>query len=224
MLAARLEALPTGSAQKRSAPVALEVYMGIRFNLRLTGVISLICCAGLAPALAQRAGQSVSVQYGKVTGVSNVDLTSNAVPSGALVGGTLGLLSGSGKSSGKKARNTILGAAAGASIAGASRGNTKGMLYDVDVGSQGKIQVVSDQREIRIGDCVAVEKAGDTANVRRVTESYCERANAEAIKAVAANATTEAQECLEAKQQLVDATTPAAADLAGKKIALLCND
>jgi outer membrane lipoprotein SlyB len=198
--------------------------MGTRFNFRLTGVVSLICYACLAPALAQRAGQSVSVQYGTVTGVRDVDLNSNAVPSGALVGGTLGLLSGSGKSSGKKARNTVLGAAAGASIAGASRGNTSGMLYDVDVGPQGKIQVVSDQREIRTGDCVAVEKAGDTANVRRVTESYCQRANDAAVKAVAANATTEAQECLDAKQQVVDATTAAAADLAGKKVALLCND
>jgi outer membrane lipoprotein SlyB len=198
--------------------------MDTRFNFRLTGVVSLICYACLAPALAQRAGQSVSVQYGTVTGVRDVDLNSNAVPSGALVGGTLGLLSGSGKSSGKKARNTVLGAAAGASIAGASRGNTSGMLYDVDVGPQGKIQVVSDQREIRTGDCVAVEKAGDTANVRRVTESYCQRANDAAVKAVAANATTEAQECLDAKQQVVDATTAAAADLAGKKVALLCND
>ena len=37
------------------------------------------------------------------------------------------------------------------------------MVYDVDLGPQGKIQVVSDQREIKQGDCVAVEKAGDTA-------------------------------------------------------------
>lgn len=177
-----------------------------------------------SPALAQRAGQSVSVQYGVVTSVRQVDLKSGAVPAGVLVGGTLGLASASGKSSSKKARNAIIGAAAGAAVAGAAQGSTQGMLYEVNLGGQGAVQVVSDQREIRIGDCVAVEKAGDTANVRRVSESFCDPANAQAVSAVAAPMQREAEECLAAKQQLVDATTESAADMAARKIELLCND
>lgn len=177
------------------------------------------------PAAAQRAGQSVSVQYGVVTSARQVDLRSGAVPGGALVGGALGLASASGKSSSKKARNAIIGAAAGGAIAGAAQGGTQGMLYDVKLGGgQGMIQIVSDQREIRIGDCVAVEKAGDTANIRRMSASYCDPANTQAVGAVAPQSEREAEECLAAKQQLVDATTASAADLAAKKIELLCND
>src|SRR5688572_31221476 len=107
-------------------------------------------------AQAQKAGQSVTIQYGKVTGIREVDLKSGAVPKGAVVGGALGLASAGGKSSSKKARNAILGAGAGGAIAGASQGSQKGMLYDIDTGT-GRIQVVSDQREIRNGDCVSVE-------------------------------------------------------------------
>ena len=78
-----------------------------------------------------------------------MDLKSNAVPAGAVVGGALGLASGSGKSSSKKARNTLVGAAAGGAVASASQGSQKGMMYQVQVGTGDMIQVVSDQREIR---------------------------------------------------------------------------
>jgi len=190
----------------------------------ITFAAALLMCATCATVWAQRAGQNVTVQYGVVTGARQVDLKSGAVPGGVLVGGALGLASGSGKSSSKKARNALIGAAAGGAIAGAAQGSQTGMLYEVDLGGSGKMQIVSDQREIRVGDCVAVEKAGDTANVRRMSAAYCDKANAAAVEAVAAESRAEAEECLAAKQQLVDATTPAEADLAGRKIALLCND
>ena len=183
-----------------------------------------LTCALATAALAQRAGQSVSIQYGVVAGSRQVDLKSGAVPGGALVGGTLGLVSASGKSSSKKARNAIVGAAAGGAVAGSAQGSTKGMLYEVDLGGQGRIQIVSDQREIRTGDCVAVEKAGDTANIRRVAAAFCNPANAQAVADVKPETQREAEECLAAKQQLVDATSTSAADLAAKKIALLCDD
>jgi hypothetical protein len=177
-----------------------------------------------AASWAQRAGQSVTVQYGKVTGVREVDLSSGAVPGGVLVGGALGLASASGKSSAKKARNAIVGAAATGAVAGAAQGSQKGMMYQVSVGAGDMIQIVSDQREIRQGDCVAVEKAGDTANIRRVSGDYCEKANQAAVQAVAGEARKDAEECASAKQQLVDAQSAQEADLAGRKVALLCND
>jgi hypothetical protein len=185
--------------------------------------IALVLLLNADAVSAQRAGQGVTIQYGKVTGASEVDLKSGAVPAGALVGGALGLASASGKSSAKKARNAIVGAAATGAVAGAAEGSHKGMLYQVDVVG-GSIQVVSDQREIRVGDCVAVEKAGDTANLRRVSTSYCEQANAEAVKAVAGEARKDAEECAAAKQQLVDASSATETDLASRKVSLLCND
>jgi len=191
------------------------------------GLLALVLAGMLlisTPLMAQRAGRSVTIQYGKVTDAGEVDLRSGAVPAGAVVGGALGLASASGKSSGKKARNTAIGAVAGGVIAGAAQGSQKGMLYQVDAGSGGVIQVVTDQREIRKGDCVAVEKAGDTANIRRVSAAYCDKANQAAVKSVAPEARKDAEECQAAKQQLVDATTPEQADLAARKIKLLCDD
>ena len=185
--------------------------------------VVLIGAAGTS-AWAQRPGQSVAIQYGTVTAVREVDLTSGAVPAGVVVGGGLGLASASGKSSGKKARNAIVGAAAGAAIAGGAQGSQKGMMYEVDAGAGGKVQVVSDQREIRTGDCVAIERAGDTANVRRVSAAYCDKANASAVQSVAGEAHKDAEECAAAKQQLVDASSKQEAELASHKITLLCND
>lgn len=196
----------------------------MRTFARLTAPLAALLTAVTGPVLAQRAGQSVSVQYGIVRGAREVDLQSGAVPGGAVVGGALGLASASGKSSGKKARNAIVGAAAGGAIAGGAQGSQRGMLYEVSLGGSGTIQVVSDQREIRTGDCVALERAGDTANVRRVSAAYCEKANEPAVKTVADSARKEAEECAAAKQQLVDATNTQEADLAGRKLALLCND
>jgi hypothetical protein len=197
--------------------------MQTRFTL-LVSAAALLSFGFTASALAQRTGQSMSIQYGTVTGSQQIDLSSGAVPGGAVVGGTLGLISGSGRSSSRQARNAVLGAAAGAAVAHGAQGSTRGMLYDVALQPGGTMQIVSDQREIQKGDCVAVEKAGQTANIRRVSADYCDSANQAAVNAVAGNAAIDAQECLDAKQQLVEAQTTQAADLAGKKVSLLCND
>ena len=177
-----------------------------------------------APAEAQRKGQNVSVQYGTVIQKEQVDLNSGAVPRGAVVGGALGLASASGKSSKKKARNALIGAAAGGAIASSSQGSTRGMLYTIDLGSNGMAQVVTDQTEIVRGDCVALGKAGETANVRRISSAYCEPSNAAAVAAVAEEDAEDADECYEAKQLVVNSTTAEEFEFAKAKMTLLCDD
>ena len=103
--------------------------------------------------------------------------------------------SGKEKSKKKKARNALVGAAAGGAIASSSQGSTHGMLYTIDLGSAGMAQVVTDQTEIVRGDCVAVEKAGETANVRRISSGYCQPDNAAAVAAVAEDSAEDADEC-----------------------------
>ena len=177
-----------------------------------------------APAEAQRKGQNVTVQYGTIIQKEQVDLNSGAVPRGAVVGGALGLASASGKSSKKKARNALIGAAAGGAIASSSQGSTRGMLYTIDLGSNGMAQVVTDQTEIVRGDCVALEKAGETANVRRISSAYCEPSNAAAVAAVAEEDAEDADECYEAKQLVVNSTTAEEFEFAKAKMTLLCDD
>jgi hypothetical protein len=179
----------------------------------------------IAPgAQAQKKGQNVIVQYGTVIQKEKVNLNSGAVPRGAVVGGALGLASAGGKSNKKKARNALVGAAAGGAIASNSQGSTQGMLYTIDLGSAGMAQVVTDQTEIVRGDCVAVEKAGETANVRRISSGYCQPDNAAAVAAVAEDSADDADECLQAKQMVVDATTSQEFEFAKAKMSLLCDD
>jgi hypothetical protein len=99
------------------------------------------------------------------------------------------------------------------------------MVYEVKLtGSAGISQVVTDQREIRVGDCVAVERAGETANLRRVSDAYCEEASAAAVAAVAEESAEEATECYAAKEAVVNASTVEEAELAALKMRLLCDD
>ena len=175
-------------------------------------------------ALAQRAGQNVSIQYGTIVTRERINLNSGAVPRGAVVGGALGLASAGGKSKKKKARNALIGAAAGGAIASNSQGSTQGMLYTIDLGSNGMAQVVTDQTEIVQGDCVAFEKAGETANVRRISAAYCNPDNAAAVAAVEDDDIEEADECYEAKQLVVDAATMEEFEFAKAKMSLLCDD
>lgn len=183
-----------------------------------------LCFAWGANSYAASSGQSVSVQYGTVISASPVDLKSGAVPAGALIGGTLGYASAKGKSSSKKNRNAIIGGLAGSAIARRSRGDTRGTLYGVDLGSNGGIQVASNQSEIKIGDCVAIERSGDSTNIRRMSAGYCEPKYQIAREATHDEAIEEASECIQAKQALLASTTVQAAELAAMKVSLLCND
>lgn len=173
------------------------------------------------PANAQRAGQSVNVQFGVVRSAQEVTLDSNAAQ-GALVGGMLGLVSGRGRSSSRTARNGIIGAGAGGAITGAAEGDRSGMSYTVEVMDGSSTTIITDQRDIREGDCVAIERVGDTSNIRRVASNYCDGRNQSAVSSVADHTRADALACENAKQALIEATQDAV-DLAARKVELLCN-
>ncbi|MEJ2583052.1 MAG: hypothetical protein P8127_15675 [Acidobacteriota bacterium] len=81
-----------------------------------------------APGEAQKKGQSMSVQHGIVAKSERVDLSENKAPSGAVVGGTIGLMTG--RSSGyKRRRNAAIGAAAGGLLGAAGSTQQMGMMY-----------------------------------------------------------------------------------------------
>ena len=167
-----------------------------------------------------RVGQRTHVQFGTVSQVEEVNLQSD-VPAGALIGGTLGLMSGAG--SGNAPRNAIVGAALGAGATAAIQGNRTGTAYTVRMLDGSTIRIISDQREIRVGDCVAIERAGDTNNIRREHPAYCASQNQPAVAAIQQQSEAAAAHCQAAKEELVRATTPQAVDLATAKVNLLCN-
>jgi outer membrane lipoprotein SlyB len=183
----------------------------------LLWVVSLAAAGNVA---AQRAGQASTIQFGTVRNVEQVQLQSDAAK-GALVGGTIGLVaSGGGRNT---VRNGIIGAAAGGAVTAAAQGNRTGSAYTVEMSDGSRTRIISDQREIRPGDCVAIERVGQTANIRREPAAYCAKENAQAVQAVQQDSQAAATRCEAAKEELVAASTPEAVDMAYRKINLLCN-
>jgi len=174
-----------------------------------------------APAEAQKKGQSAKIQHGIVVKSERVDLSDNKTTQGAVVGGTIGLLTG--RSSGyKRRRNAAIGAAAGGLLGAAGSTQQMGMMYTVEIAS-GAIKVVTDQTEIHLGDCVVVEETDQGANIRRVNREVCDPAAADVVTELQEEFQEEAAECAAARQELAAAKTDAEFDRALMKVDILCN-
>lgn len=167
-----------------------------------------------------RVGQSSTVRFGTVRQIEQVRLQSDAA-AGALIGGTIGLVASGGSRTAP--RNAILGAALGAAATTVAQGDRTGTAYTVGMLDGSTIRIISDQSEIRVGDCVAIERVAETNNIRREPSAYCTRENQQAVAAVRNETQAAAAHCEAAKQELVSASTPEAVDTAGRKVNLLCN-
>jgi hypothetical protein len=178
-------------------------------------------------ASAQRSGQSMTVQTGVVVGAQAVNLQS-AAGRGAAVGGVVGLATTSSRaSSSRRLRNTAIGAGTGALIARGAQGNLDGKQYTIETGPGSRITVVTDQTQVRVGDCVNVEQAGaGTANVRRVSDALCEAlfAGDPVDDQMRDYMNQEADMCLQAKERLMEAESDEAFDVAMRRVNFLCDD
>ncbi|MGB2819210.1 MAG: hypothetical protein WBA53_04410 [Burkholderiaceae bacterium] len=176
------------------------------------------------------AAAQTRVQYGRITNVQTTtvtDSTSRAV--GTLVGGGIGLATGSGQSGSNRALRGIGGAAAGRGI-GTMAGNSQAFEYTVLVDGTQTVRIVSDQAGKRIGDCVAVEQ-GQFSNIRLVPDSRCTPARAQPAPAKAAPAPAaapadvqQAGACDQAKAQVLAAKTDEEFNVAERRMRLLCGE
>lgn len=173
--------------------------------------------------LAAKKGANVTIRHGVVESSKQVQFQSSAA-GGALVGGIIGYNLNTDKSKSKQRRRTAAGAAVGGAARRSAEGDLTGMEYTVKITDGSVVKVVTDQTQIQKGDCVAVEQAGENANIRRVDNTMCEKGSEQAIKEVQEEIQEEAQECLEAKQQMVKAETAEQMDIATRKVKMLCND
>jgi outer membrane lipoprotein SlyB len=169
---------------------------------------------------AAEAGAQTTVTYGRITAVRQVDIQNQgAQAAGTLVGGALGVASGSGQSRSNRALRGVGGAAVGSRLAGAAGSNT-GFEYTVLINGTNTIRMVTEQAGLRVGDCVSVER-GAFNNIRLADDARC---SAAANAPVPANATAEANACASAKEQLLNANTDAEFDRAERRMRLLCGD
>ncbi|MDH3689191.1 MAG: hypothetical protein OEU36_06880 [Gammaproteobacteria bacterium] len=197
--------------------------MTFRVQRTITILILVLFSLAFGSAWAQnKKGTATTVQTGIVVSAEQVKLES-AAGKGALIGGIAGYASQGGRSGKKKRKYGALGAATGAAIGGATTGG-RGMAYTVQTAG-GSVRVVTDQTEVRIGDCVTVEQAGKgTANLRRMSPSACETPVASLPADLQEEFHEEAEECLAAKEELLDAETDDAVQRAVTKVNILCND
>jgi len=191
----------------------------------LPGVIVVAACFmfSVTVVLAQRAGQVATIRYGTVVGMQTVDLNNADALKGALVGGAFGAaLTKSSKSSSRRRRNAAIGAVMGGAVAAANR--QTGRRYSVSTNEGTVMQIVTEQTEIRVDDCVIVEETGGSANIRRTALSACDVASQSLMNSpeIKAELQEEAAECTAAKDGLVNAETDAQMELAVRKFQILC--
>jgi hypothetical protein len=159
---------------------------------------------------------ATTVEFGRITAARQVDVSNpGAQSAGALVGGTLGVLSGSGQSRSNRALRGVGGAAVGGRVGGAA-GSSTGFEYTVLIGNR-TTRIVTDQSGLRVGDCVSIER-GTFNNIRLEPDARCDRPAAPSQASI-----VEADACDAAKQQLLNAATDADFDRAERSVRLLCN-
>jgi hypothetical protein len=190
----------------------------------LAVAVTSLLFAGLASA--QRSGQSMSIQTGIVVASQAVNLQS-AVGRGAVVGGVVGMAATSSRQgSSRRARNAAIGAGTGALISRRAQGSLDGMQYTIETGPGSRIVVVTDQTQVRVGDCVNVEQAGSgTANVRRVSESLCDAVfDKQVDEELQTYMNREADACLQAKERMMEAESDDAFEVAMRRVDFFCDD
>jgi outer membrane lipoprotein SlyB len=185
-------------------------------------MLALTLAAPLAHAQAR-------VQYGRVTAVTPTTINNSSSQNvGAILGGGIGLVTGSGQSGSNRALRGLGGAAAGRAV-GNLASRSQAFEYTVLIGGTNTVRVVSDQAGKRVGDCVSIEQ-GQFANIRLVPDSRCTPpparpaaptlapvpAAADPVDVQAANA------CEQAKQQVLAADTDDDFALAERRMRLLC--
>ncbi len=163
--------------------------------------------------------QSTRVDIGTVEQAQRVTLQSSGT-GGAIVGGAIGYNLGSRNSSSKKRRRAIIGGAIGSAAASKTR---PGMEYTVKFGDGSTMAVVSDQLGLEIGDCVSVEQAGKSVNIRRQDSAACNPDVKEAVTDLQDELIEEANECAQVKQELLAAKTTEEVEIATAKARILCN-
>lgn len=193
----------------------------------LGAISAALLVAALSPAAADAQSR---VQYGRITNVQATTVNNSTSQTvGTLVGGGVGLATGSGQSGSNRALRGIGGAAAGRGV-GTLAGRSQAFEYTVLIGGTTTTRIISDQAGKRIGDCVAVEQ-GQFANIRLVNDSRCSPPPAQAKAAAPAKAPApapadvqQATACDQAKDQVLAASTDEQFNVAERRMRLLCGE
>ncbi len=184
-------------------------------------LFSQLGCASTDPLTGSSRNELISVQYGTVEAAQPVAMHPNYT-AGSLSGGALGLLATHGHSTGSQVAGAAGGAALGAMVSKETAGS--GIRFTVGLVSGSTVEIVTENNEIRVGDCVSVEQ-GKHANLRRVSSVMCNTPPSHSAYSSMHSANVAASsECEAAKQELLKASTSEQTDIAYKKMRALCEN
>jgi len=194
-------------------------------NRHLLGfVVITTLCAACASTGIDRADKetTVNITYATVTNVETVKFKSD-VRKNTAIGGLWGLAAGAVADGGEGA---VVGAAAGALLSGLttkiSEGSSEGFSYTMMRKDHSEFKVITDDKHLKAGDCVAVE-SGRTTNLRKVSPVMCEPPLDHPVEAeLHGKHLEDAAECHAAKLELLKAETQSQVDAALKKVHVLC--
>ncbi len=163
---------------------------------------------------------SMNIQYGRVSGEKAVDVK-NHVGEATLIGGTLGAAI---YNTGSRTGNVVTGAALGAGVEALGEWRMKGTRYTIDAIRGEDIHIITDQTGIHVGDCVAIEATAKHANLRRVSDTYCESVSA-GVEDHHLDARTKkaAADCYLAKKALIGAEGAEELEAAKRRVRALCD-
>jgi outer membrane lipoprotein SlyB len=163
-------------------------------------------------AMAQEAGTSVSLQYGTVKTVGEVQAEAKHA-GGALVGG----IAGAAIADDHRGLGALAGGLIGGGIEGHHSSKKTLQQYTVDLKGGGVVVINTEQHDLVAGDCVVVEQ-GQYANIRRVSSVNCE------VDQTPEHHVSAAGNCQKAKDELNKANTSEEVELAVTKVRTLCED
>ena len=187
--------------------------------LSATLAIALVGCASTDPMTGSTRNEIISVQYGRIENIQQVAMAPS-YGAGALIGGALGLLATATHSGASQVAATAAGAGLGALVAKETAGSAE--KFTVRLVNNSTIDIVTENQDIQLGDCVSVEQ-GQHANIRRVSSVMCTTpASDPAYPTMNTSALQESSECQAAKQELLKATTTEQTDISYKKMRAFC--
>ena len=170
--------------------------------------------------------EQMSIHYGRVTEEAQVNVKSHT-GEGALIGGLLGAASSgiwnTGSATGNVLAGSATGAATGAAVEYVGEWRMKGMRYTIESVAEGALHIITDQTGVRIGDCVAIEATAKHANLRRVSDAYCETAPGAGDHHLDRRAQQAAADCHRAKKVLLSAEIGAELEQAKRRVRALCD-
>lgn len=165
---------------------------------------------------------TMQISYGKVQSVEEIDLQSEA-GKGTAIGGLWGLAANSRGNSTDMARGVAVGALIGGLTTKIAEGSSQAWGYMVQRNDGSVVKIVSDNSHLVAGDCAVIE-TGETTNIRRVATEMCQASlPVETQKSIDDSHRDDADECNQAKQELLAADSNEQLERAKMKVEVLCH-